>query len=128
MFHNISASILKQMNYIEMKHFDKLRQIPPETGQFINLIAANSPKGQWIEIGTSAGYSTLWLALACMHLATKETFVSAQVEQYINLVEGNVLDCLSHYQDLSLCFLILKKNFTQLVMTLLFLIWCLVEY
>ena len=42
-----------------------LRQIPPETGKFIALLAASAPKGQYVEIGTSAGYSTLWLALAC---------------------------------------------------------------
>ncbi len=61
MFHNISSEIVEQMNELEyrdreemsgqipMKHFDKLRQIPPETGKFISLIAAISPKGRWIE-------------------------------------------------------------------------------
>jgi hypothetical protein len=40
-----------------------LRQIPPETGRFLALLAASAPKGAYIEVGTSAGYSTLWLAL-----------------------------------------------------------------
>lgn len=137
MFHNISAEIEKQMNdlenrdreemsgQIEIKHFDKLRQIPPETGRFISLLAATSPKGQWIEIGTSAGYSTLWLTLACMLLKTKittfeldpkkialakKTFASAQVEQYIKIVEGNVFDYLPNYKNLSLCFLDTEKE------------------
>jgi caffeoyl-CoA O-methyltransferase len=44
---------------------DRLRQIPPETGQFLALLAASAPKRSWTEMGTSAGYSTLWLALAC---------------------------------------------------------------
>ena len=43
----------------------RLRQIPPEVGKFIAILAATAPAGQWVEIGTSAGYSTLWLALAC---------------------------------------------------------------
>jgi len=137
MFHNIPAAILEQMNYLEnrdkeemsgqinIKHFDKLRQIPPETGRFISLLAASSPNGQWLEIGTSAGYSTLWLALACMYLKTKittfeldqqkiklatNTFASAQVEQYVELVPGNVFDPLPSYKDLSLCFLDTEKE------------------
>ncbi len=36
---------------------EKLRQIPPETGKFISLIASNCPEGEFIEIGTSAGHS-----------------------------------------------------------------------
>lgn len=137
MFHDIPATILERMNYLEnrdreemsgqikIKHFDKLRQIPPETGRFISLLAASSPNGQWIEIGTSAGYSTLWLALACMHLKTKiitfeldpekitlakNTFALAQVEQYVELVSGNVFESLPNYKDLSLCFLDTEKE------------------
>ena len=137
MFHDIPAVILARMNYLEnrdreemssqvnIKHFDKLRQIPPETGQFISLLAASSPKGQWIEIGTSAGYSTLWLALACKWLKNKittfeldhqkialakETFASAQVEQYVELIQGDVFDYLPSYKDVSLCFLDTEKE------------------
>lgn len=44
---------------------ERLRKIPPETGRFLALLANNRPKGDWIEIGTSAGYSILWPALAC---------------------------------------------------------------
>ena len=109
----------------QLKHFDKLRQIPPETGRFISLLAASSPSGNWIEIGTSAGYSTLWLVLACMHLKTKittfeldpqkialahETFYAAQIEQYVELVSGNVFDHLAGYKDISLCFLDTEKE------------------
>jgi caffeoyl-CoA O-methyltransferase len=138
MFHNIPTAILERMKYLEnrdreemsgkidIKHFDKLRQIPSETGRFISLLAAtSSPNGQWIEIGTSAGYSTLWLTLACKHLKNKittfeldpykislakETFASAQVEEYVELVQGNVFDYLSSYKDLSLCFLDTEKE------------------
>jgi len=39
----------------------RLRQIPPETGLLIALLAASAPSGSLIEIGTSAGYSTLCL-------------------------------------------------------------------
>jgi len=43
----------------------RLRQIPPDTGKFLALPATNAPEGIYIEIGTSAGYSTLWIPLAC---------------------------------------------------------------
>ena len=76
-------------------------------------------------MGTSAGYSTLWLALACKLLNTKittfeldqqkialakETFTNAQVEQYVDLVPGNVFDHLPSYKDISLCFLDTEKE------------------
>jgi hypothetical protein len=86
---------------------DRLRQIPAETGQFIAVLAASVPEGAWIEIGTSAGYSALWLSLACRErgktlttyeiLASKsamaaETFAEAQVGDVVSLVEGDFLD------------------------------------
>ena len=43
----------------------RLRQVVPETGKFLALAAASTPPGQWIEIGTSGGYSGLWISLAC---------------------------------------------------------------
>src|ERR1017187_10381142 len=75
MFHDIPTSILLKMHELEKldgedrvdgtARLQRLRQIPPATGRFICLLAASSPEGSWIEVGTSAGYSTLWLALAC---------------------------------------------------------------
>jgi caffeoyl-CoA O-methyltransferase len=74
-FHDIPESIHQKMEELEKRDtvdrvdgtamLDRLRQVPPETGQFLALMAASAPEGAWVEIGTSAGYSTLWLALAC---------------------------------------------------------------
>ena len=74
MFHTITPEIQARMLYLEKQdHLDRnddtprmqrLRQIPPETGRFLAIMAASSPSGNIIEIGTSAGYSTLWLSLA----------------------------------------------------------------
>jgi predicted O-methyltransferase YrrM len=33
----------------------RLRQITPETGRFLGLLAAGAPAGELLEIGTSAG-------------------------------------------------------------------------
>ena len=137
MFHNIPNAILNRMRYLDDRNNEeqsgkivvnpsqKLRQIPPESGQFISLMALSSPKGCWIEIGTSAGYSTLWLSLACKSRATKittfeldpqkielakETFAQSNVGQYVELVPGNALDHLANYTGISFCFLDTAKQ------------------
>lgn len=137
MFDKIPSAILVRMKYLENRdknemlgnvdipHFNKLRQVPPETGKFISLIAASSRKGRWLEIGTSGGYSTLWLILACIELKTKiitfeldpkkielakETFTQSNVNQYVELVPGNVFNQLSNYSEISFCFLDTEKK------------------
>lgn len=137
MFHEISSAMQKRMNYLEksdklqqenevdIESFEKLRQIPPETGKFLSLIAASAPEGTWLEIGTSGGYSGLWLSLACKlqnkKLTTfelnpnkikiaKETFTLTSTEKYINIIEGNVLDHLNQYKNISFCFLDAEKK------------------
>ena len=104
---------------------ERLRQIPPVTGKFIALQAAAAPPGQIIEIGTSAGYSTLWLALAAREtgrqvttfecLADKaklarETFRAAGLEDIVTLVEGDARDHLAEYSDIGCCFLDAEKE------------------
>jgi predicted O-methyltransferase YrrM len=104
---------------------DRLRQIPAETGQFIAMLAASVPKGAWIEIGTSAGYSSLWLSLACRErgktlttyeiLASKsamaaETLAEAQVGDVVSLVEGDFLDHVGQLGGISFCFLDAEKE------------------
>ncbi|HJW90447.1 MAG TPA: hypothetical protein VJ436_07385 [Anaerolineales bacterium] len=34
----------------------RLRQIPPETGKLLALLAASAPAGEFLEIGTSGGF------------------------------------------------------------------------
>ena len=75
MFNDIPAAIIERMRYLEVidakdrqdgtERLQRLRQIPAETGKFIAMLAATAPEGDCIEIGTSAGYSTMWLAIAC---------------------------------------------------------------
>lgn len=75
MFNTISDPIQQRMRYLEAAdardrtdgtpRMERLRQIPPETGHFLALLAVVAPAGEFIEIGTSAGYSALWITLAC---------------------------------------------------------------
>ena len=135
MFHDLPRALLERMRFLESidavdrqdgtAHLKRLRQIPPETGKFIALLAASAPDGDFLEIGTSAGYSTLWLALACRqknrHITTfevleekqvlaKETFKQAGVEDVVKLVSGDAKDYLTDYEDIAFCFLDAEKS------------------
>lgn len=66
MLNTIPKKILVRMRYLEeldkvdrkdgTTKLQRLRQIPKESGKFISLMAMNAPDGEFIEIGTSAGY------------------------------------------------------------------------
>jgi len=106
----------------------RLRQIPPETGRFIAVMAASAPAGEWIEIGTSGGYSALWLSLAARACGAKlttyeildhkanlagDTFAAAEVEDIVELVRGDARDYLADLQEISFCFLDAEKEIYQ---------------
>lgn len=103
----------------------RLRQIPPDTGRFLALLAAGAPHGEMIEIGTSAGYSARWLALACeatgRRLTTfeilpekaelaRKTFSDAGVTDLVKLVEGDALEHLHSVAEVGFCFLGAEKE------------------
>ncbi|MFX1364956.1 MAG: O-methyltransferase [Promethearchaeota archaeon] len=104
---------------------ERLRQIPPETGKFISLLAASAQKGEFLEIGTSAGYSTMWIALACKLIGNKiitfeileekakmarETFKLTNLEEFIELIQGDAREYLPNYNNISFCFLDAEKE------------------
>ncbi|NHJ02914.1 MAG: O-methyltransferase [Candidatus Heimdallarchaeota archaeon] len=135
MIHDVSEKILARMQYLEEEdridrenetpRLERLRQIPPETGQFLYLLAMMAPEGQFIEIGTSAGYSTLWLILACRKRESlittfevlpekiklaQETFYLTQTSKYVELIEGDARVYLPDMKNISFCFLDAEKE------------------
>jgi predicted O-methyltransferase YrrM len=42
----------------------KMLNLEPETAQFLNILVRSSRRTRLLEIGTSNGYSTIWLARA----------------------------------------------------------------
>ena len=129
MFNDLTQEVLEVMHELEVRdaqdrddgtpHLKRLRQITPDTGRFIALWAAAAPDGAMIEIGTSAGYSALWLAQACRArgrtLTTFEilpdkaalaraTFARTEVSDVVRLVEGNFLDHADDFGDVGFCF------------------------
>lgn len=135
MFHDIPAAVAARMDELHeqdtrqraegMPRLQRLRQIPPEIGRFIALLAATAPPGRLVEIGTSGGYSTLWLALACREVGrtlttfevsevkvavARETFAAAGVEDVVTLVHGDALEHLAGVDDVGFCFLDAEKE------------------
>ncbi len=136
MFHDIPVRISRRMRYLErldavqrtmnVSDEERLKQIPPATGKFIGLLAASSPPGMMLEIGTSAGYSTLWLATVCKKLGrrlvtierleskislARETIEKAEIEDVVELVHGDARELAGLYEDISFCFLDIDKEY-----------------
>lgn len=135
LFHDIPQAILDRMAYLERidaqdridgtPRAQRLRQITPDTGKFIALLATSAPEGDCIEIGTSAGYSTLWLALAYLKTGKRvttfevleekarlaiETFRLTGVEEVVRLVIGDARQYLQNCASVSFCFLDAEKQ------------------
>jgi predicted O-methyltransferase YrrM len=133
-FHDVPEAMLERMAQLEemdtrdrrdgTERLKRLRQVPREVGKFVAMLAASAPPGGWIEIGTSAGYSTLWLALACRETSrrvttfevldakaalARETFALAGVEDVVEFVHADVRDHLERLADLAFCFLDSEK-------------------
>ena len=136
MFHHIPKAIKERMDYLESMDkedrlagkspAERLRQVPPETGKFLTLLAACAPAGNFLEIGTSGGYSALWLALACKELNRKlvtfelleekvklarETFEATGLENVVVLTKGDARDYLQEYKNIAFCFLDAEKEY-----------------
>jgi len=135
MLHNIPEPVKNRMKYLEnidaedrvneTPRMERLRQIPPETGKFLSILAASAPNGDFLEIGTSGVYSTMWIALACIERnikiktfeileekikLAKETFRESKMEDFIELVEGDARDYLNEEKNISFFFLDAEKE------------------
>ncbi len=138
MFHDIPKPVLDQMKALEeidaldrqdgTPNIKRLQQITPETGKFLAVLAAGVPDGAWLEIGTSGGYSALWITLATKLRGTKlvtfellpekadlakKTFKKAKVEGLVELVHGDARGHVGGYAEVAFCFLDAEKEMYQ---------------
>lgn len=138
MFHDIPLKMRKRMQYLErldarhrrtrINHFDRLRQVPPATGKFLAMAAASAPDGAVLEIGTSGGYSGMWLSLACRETGRElttfeiddlkftlaaETFKAAGIIDIVGQVKGDARRHLGKYKRVGFCFLDAEKDHYQ---------------
>jgi caffeoyl-CoA O-methyltransferase len=100
----------------------RLRQIAPDTGHFL---AACAPQGTYFEVGTSGGYSALWIALACRSRQSslitcevdprkadlaRQTFRMAQVEDVVQPYQDDARSVLRQGIAISFCFIDTEKD------------------
>lgn len=106
-----------QFSAHDAAHLDRLkryRNIETESAQFLSMLIKTQQSKQVLEIGTSTGYSTLWLAQAlsqtqgCMITLEIDPERSAQAQQYaknlgldhlVNYHVGDALDYLKMAQQ-----------------------------
>ncbi|WP_432209698.1 O-methyltransferase [Acinetobacter variabilis] len=112
-FESFIQELYKTFHAHDLQQTERLhryRNIEPESGRFLSLlIRAQQPK-RILEIGTSTGYSTLWLAEASRQTQATITTLEidaervAQAEQYANqlgldnLIDFKVIDALHYLQ------------------------------
>lgn len=138
MFDNINPQMKARMEWLERidsadrldgtPRTNRLRQIPRDTGRFLAILAANAPEGDIIEIGTSGGYSTLWLILACLErnrLVTtfetssnkveiaRETFRLVGIADRVLLEHGDGRELLLDRDQIAFCFVDSEKEHYQ---------------
>lgn len=69
----------KQEDAQKTDRLDKWRNIEPESAEFISLLIKTKNAQRILELGTSNGFSTLWLAEAVSH--TKGEIISIDIER-----------------------------------------------
>ncbi len=105
-----------------------LRQVPPETGKLLAILLASAPAGDAFEVGTGAGYSALWLALACRATGRKlttcdndpakaeiarQSLSAASVLDVVTFIEGDALANLEDQQNLAFCFIDAERDMAR---------------
>jgi predicted O-methyltransferase YrrM len=138
MFKNIPKPMLARMEHLEAvderdrtdgtEHMKRLRQVPRITGKFIGLLASLAPAGEYVEVGTSAGYSSLWLWMALKGRGirhktyeilpekaalARETFRLAGVSGDVELIEGDFLERGGSLANIAFCFVDCEKHFYE---------------
>jgi caffeoyl-CoA O-methyltransferase len=135
MFLEIPSTMQARMHHLEqldaeqrqrdLPASERFCQVPPEIGRFLAILAASAPDGGCVEVGTSAGYSTLWLWLArrgrgpriktCEVLPWKleqahETFRLCAISDDIEQLVGDARAHLAQCADVAFCFLDAEKK------------------
>lgn len=67
MFHDICADMQRVMRALEeqvARDQPSLRSVSEDVGRCLSLLAMSAPSGAFLELGSSGGYSSLWLSLA----------------------------------------------------------------
>ena len=123
MFHDISANMRQVMRELEEQNERdqrSVRSVSEDVGRWLALLAmAAPPQGAFLELGSSAGYSSLWLSLAAcargVRLTTvefdekkaalaRENISRAGAAASVQAVHGDALDYANRFEEFAFCF------------------------
>ena len=91
----------------ETEHFRKLLNLEPDTAELLSILARSSGAKRALEIGTSNGYSTIWLAASIgprggrvtsidrsqdKHKMARENLQNAGLLEYVELLLGDATE------------------------------------
>jgi len=66
--------------------------VTPSTGAFLDLLVSDSKTTRILELGTSNGYSTIWLARAAKRIGACVDTVDSSAHK-VHLAPGNLAEC-----------------------------------
>jgi caffeoyl-CoA O-methyltransferase len=121
-FHDISANMRQVMRELEeqtARDQVALRSVTEDVGRCLALLAMSAPQGAFIELGSSCGYSSLWLSLAArargVTLSTvelnekkvalvRDNMSRAGAAGSVEAVHGDALDYATRFEEIAFCF------------------------
>ena len=122
MFHDISPTMQQVMRELEEqteRDQRSLRSVSEDVGRCLSLLAMSAPRGAFLELGTSGGYSSLWLSLAARARGVTLTTVELDEKKValaqenisragaggsVQAVHGDALDYATRFQEIAFCF------------------------
>ena len=122
MFHDISANMQEVMRTMEEqleRDQRSLRSVDSDVARVISMLAMSAPTGAFLELGSSGGYSSLWLSLAARAKGVKLTTVDldekkvalarenvarAGADGSVQVFHGNAFDYAGQSEPLAFCF------------------------
>jgi len=121
-FHDISANMQQVMRELEEQTAQNqpwLRSVAVDVGRCLSLLAMSAPRGAFLELGSSGGYSALWLSLAArakgVTLTTvdldekkvalaRENISRAGAGGTVQAVHGDAFDYAIRFEEIAFCF------------------------
>jgi len=96
-----------------------VRSVSEDVGRCLALLAMSAPQGAFLELGSSVGYSSLWLSLAAhargVSLTTveldekkaalaRENIARAGAAGSVQTVHGDALEYATRFEEIAFCF------------------------
>jgi caffeoyl-CoA O-methyltransferase len=121
-FHDISANMQQVMRELEEqteRDQRSLRSVFTDVGRCLSLLAMSAPQGAFLELGSSGGYSSLWLSLAArargvilttVDLDEKKVALARQnvaragAGDSVQVFHGEALDYANRFEKIAFCF------------------------